>query len=133
LTNERVMLRLLGVFAGIALLLAAIGLYGVLSYIVAQRTREVGVRMALGATAGSVRSLMLRQGLRYAACGLAVGLAASMGMARLMQSLLYGVSPFDPLSLGAVSLLLIVIGVVASWLPAHRATRINPTEALRNE
>ncbi|MBA4137134.1 MAG: hypothetical protein C0518_07445 [Opitutus sp.] len=132
-TNERIMLRLLGVFAGIALLLAAIGLYGVLSYIVAQRTREVGVRMALGATAGSVRSLMLRQGMRLALIGLGIGALAALGLGKLMSSVLFGVSPFDPVSLAAVAALLLLIGLLASWLPAHRATRINPTEALRAE
>ncbi|WP_415907358.1 ABC transporter permease [Oleiharenicola sp. Vm1] len=132
-TNERVMLRLLAIFAGIALLLAAIGLYGVLSYIVAQRTREVGVRMALGATAAAVRQLMLGQGLRLAFIGLGTGLLAAAGLGKLMSSVLYGVSPFDLLILTAVSLVLLAIGLVASWLPAHRATRINPVEALRAE
>jgi predicted permease len=132
-TNERVMLRLLAVFAGIALLLAAIGLYGVLSYIVAQRTREVGVRMALGATPGAVRSLMLKQGLRFALIGLGVGVIAALGLGKLMSSVLYGVSPFDPLNLAAVATVLLAIGLFASWLPAHRATRINPTDALRTE
>ncbi len=132
-TNQRVMLRLLGVFAGIALLLAAIGLYGVLSYILAQRTREVGIRVALGATAQDVRRLMLGQGLRLAAVGLGIGLAGSLALGRAMAGVLYGVSPFDPLSLGAVALLLLLIGLFASWLPAYRATRINPVEALRSE
>ncbi len=132
-TNERVMLRLLVVFAGIALLLAAIGLYGVLSYIVAQRTREVGVRMALGATSAAVRQLMLGQGLRLACLGLGVGLLAAAGLGKLMSSVLYGVSSFDILSLTAVSVVLLAIGILASWLPAHRATRINPVEALRAE
>lgn len=132
-TNERIMLRLLGVFAGIALLLAAIGLYGVLSYIVAQRTREVGVRMALGATPGSVRQLMLGQGLRLALIGLGLGLLGALALGRAMSSQLYGVNPADPTSLVVVSLLLLLIGLFASWLPAHRATRINPTEALRSE
>lgn len=132
-TNQRIMLRLLTVFAGLALLLAAIGLYGVLSYIVGQRTREVGIRMALGATAGSVRQLMLNQGLKLAAIGLGTGLVACIAVAKLTASLLYGVSPYDPLSLGAVSVLLVAIGLFSSWVPAHRATRVNPTEALRTE
>ena len=132
-TNQRIMLTLLSIFAGLALLLAAIGLYGVLSYIVGQRTREVGIRMALGATSASVRQLMLGQGLRLAAIGLGLGLLASLGLARLMGSMLYGVSPYDPLSLAAVSVVLVAIGLFSSWLPAHRATRVNPTEALRTE
>ena len=132
-TNQRIMLTLLSVFAGLALLLAGIGLYGVLSYIVGQRTREVGIRMALGATGGSVRQLMLGQGLKLAALGLVLGLLASLGAARLMGSVLYNVSPYDPLSLAAVSLVLVAIGLIASWLPSHRATRVNPVEALRAE
>jgi putative ABC transport system permease protein len=132
-TNQRIMLTLLSVFAGLALLLAAIGLYGVLSYIVGQRTREVGIRMALGATAGAVRQLMLGQGLRLAAFGLGVGLLGSVALARLMGSMLYGVSPFDPLSLALVSAVLVAIGLFASWLPAHRAAHVNPNEALRAE
>jgi putative ABC transport system permease protein len=132
-TNQRIMLTLLSIFAGLALLLAAIGLYGVLSYIVGQRTREVGIRMALGATAASVRQLMLGQGLRLAAVGLGLGLLASIALGRFMGSLLYAVSPYDPLSLAAVSLVLIGIGLFSSWVPAHRATRVNPTDALRTE
>ncbi len=132
-TNQRIMLRLLSAFAGLALLLAGVGLYGVLSYIVGQRTREVGIRMALGATAASVRQLILGQGLRLAAIGLGAGLLAAFGLARLMGSLLYGVSPYDPLSLGAVSFLLVVIGLFSSWLPARRAAKVDPMVALRAE
>lgn len=132
-TNERIMLRLLVIFAVIALLLASIGLYGVLSYIVAQRTREVGVRMALGASPGSVRQLMLGQGLKLALIGLGLGLLAAIGLGKLMSSVLYGVSPFDLLSLMIVSVVLLAIGLFASWLPAHRATRVDPVEALRTE
>lgn len=133
ITNQRIMLTILTVLAGFALLLSAIGLYGVLSYIVGQRTREVGIRMALGATAASVRQLMLGQGLKLALTGLGLGLFACLGLGRLMGSILYGVSGFDPLSLTAVAVLLVTIGLVASWLPADRATRINPVEALRAE
>jgi putative ABC transport system permease protein len=132
-TNQRIMLTLLLAMAGLALLLAGIGLYGVLSYIVGQRTREVGIRLALGATAGSVRQLMLGQGLKLATVGLGLGVLASLGVARLMSSMLYAVSPYDPLSLAAVSFALIAIGLLASWLPSHRATLINPVEALRAE
>ncbi len=132
-SNQRVMLTLLSVFAGLALLLAAIGLYGVLSYIVGQRTREVGIRMALGATAGTVRQLMLGQGLKLAAFGLGVGLIASIALGRLMSTLLYGVSPYDPASLAAVSIILIAIGLFASWFPSHRATKVDPMVALRAE
>ena len=131
LSTQNLMLQVLSILAGLALLLAAIGLYGVVSYIAGQRTREVGIRMALGATAAMVRCLMLGQGLKLAAGGLAAGLLASVALARLASSLLYGVSPYDPLSLGAVSLALVAVGLFASWLPAHRAARVNPTEALR--
>lgn len=132
-TNQRIMLTLLAVFGGLALFLAGIGLYGVLSYIVGQRTREVGIRMALGATAGAVRQLMLTQGLRLAAFGLGAGLLASLAVARVMGAVLYEVSPYDPLSLAAVSVVLLSIGLFSSWVPAHKATRVNPTEALRTE
>ncbi len=129
--NQRIMLVLLSAFAALALLLAAIGLYGVLSYIVGQRTREVGIRMALGATPGSVRRLVLGQGLRLAAAGLLVGLLVCLAVARLLGAVLYGVSAYDPPSLAAVALLLVAIGLLASWLPSHRATRVNPMSALR--
>ena len=133
ITNQRIMLTILSCLAGLALLLAAIGLYGVLSYIVSQRTREVGIRMALGASARSVHQLMLGQGLKLALIGLAVGLLGCLGLGRLMSSQLHGVSSYDPLSLVIVSVLLATIGLLASWLPARRATRVNPVEALRAE
>ncbi|WP_438483110.1 ABC transporter permease [Oleiharenicola lentus] len=132
-TNQRIMLTLLSVFAALALFLAAIGLYGVLSYIVAQRTREVGIRMALGATSKNVSQLMIGQGLKLAAYGLGIGLVGCLALAQVLKSVVYGVSPRDPLSLVAVTALLIAIGLIASWLPARRATRISPTEALRAE
>lgn len=132
-TNQRIMLTLLSVFAALALLLAAIGLYGVLSYIVGQRTREVGIRMALGATGAAVRQLIIGQGLKLAAFGLVLGLLGAVSLARLMGSMIYGVSAYDPLSLATVSVLIVAIGVFASWLPARRATRVNPLTALRSE
>jgi putative ABC transport system permease protein len=132
-TNQRIMLTLLSAFAGLALLLAAIGLYGVLSYIVGQRTREVGIRMALGATGGSVRNLIIGQGIKLAVFGLALGLLGAISLARLLGSVVYGVSAYDPVSLVAVSLLIVGIGVFSSWFPARRATRVNPLTALRAE
>ncbi|HUG12474.1 MAG TPA: ABC transporter permease [Opitutaceae bacterium] len=132
-TNQRIMLTLLSAFAGLALLLAAIGLYGVLSYIVGQRTREVGIRMALGATGESVRNLIIGQGLKLALFGLVLGLLGAIALARLMGSVVYGVSAYDPLSLVAVSLLIVGIGIFSSWFPARRATRVNPLTALRAE
>lgn len=133
ISTERLTLLLLGLFAGLALLLAAVGLYGVLSYTVGQRTREIGVRMALGAKPGSVVGLVLGQGLRLAATGLLAGLATALGLSRLLKSLLYEVSPFDPLSFAAVALVLTAIGLLACWLPARRATLVHPLEALRSE
>ena len=132
-SNQRTMLILLAVFGGVALLLAAIGLYGVLSYIVGQRTREVGIRMALGAPSASVRHLVVRQGLRLAVAGLGVGLLASVAVSRLLSSVLYEVSPMDPLSLAAVVAVLVFIGLLACWLPARRASRVDPVVALRAE
>ena len=123
----------LGLFAGLAVLLASIGLYGVLSYSVAQRTREFGVRMALGATRTSVFRLVLSRGVLLNGAGLAIGAAAAWAGTRTMSSLLYGVSAGDPLTFGAVLLLLALVGLVACLLPARRATRVEAMEALRSE
>jgi putative ABC transport system permease protein len=133
IATQRLTVLLLGTFAALALLLAALGLYGVLAYNVGQRTREIGVRMALGATPLAVLSLVLRHGLRLAVLGLAVGLLASLGLTQLLQSVLFEVSAVDPLSFGAVVAVLALIGLLACWLPARRATRVHPMEALRAE
>jgi ABC-type antimicrobial peptide transport system permease subunit len=122
---------LLGAFAGLALLLASLGLYGVLSYTVGQRTREIGVRMALGAQPGSVVKLVLRYGAKLAGIGLVVGSVIALGAGQLLKTILYQVSPFDPLSFVLVALVLSTIGLLACWAPARNATRINPIEALR--
>jgi predicted permease len=124
-------LVMLGVAAGVALLLGAIGIYGVISYMVSLRTREIGVRMALGAQRGQVRAMVVRQGLVLAGIGVAIGLASAVALARLIASLLYDVAPTDPLTLGAVTAALLTVAIVASWLPARRAARIDPVEALR--
>ena len=121
------------VAATIGLFMGAIGLYGVLSYVTTQRTREIGVRMALGATASSVRLAMLRKGLGVSAVGLLAGLAAALLLRGLATPLLYGVTPTDPLTLLVVSLVLIVVGALAAWAPAHRAARLDPVIALRGE
>jgi len=126
-------LIMIGAAAGVALLLGAIGIYGVISYMVSLRTREIGVRMALGARADQVRRMVVRQGLVLAGIGAAIGLAGALGMSRLISSLLYGIAPYDPLTLGGVTLGLLVVAAVASWLPAMRAARIDPIEALRSE
>ncbi len=124
---------LFGLFAATALILAAIGLYGVVSYSVSQRTQEIGVRMALGAAARDVLTLVVRQGFMPVVAGLAVGLAGAAAMARLMSSLLFEVSPLDPATYLTVSLVLGAVGLVACYLPARRATRTDPLEALRSE
>ena len=127
----RVSVMVLAAFAALALTLAAIGIYGVLAYSVAQRTREIGIRMALGASAGNVRQLIVRQGMTPAIIGLAVGLLAAFWLTLLMEKLLYGVAPRDPLTFVSVGVFLMVIAWVACYAPARRATVVAPTEALR--
>lgn len=131
ISAERLTVFLLGLFAALALVLATVGLFGVLSYSVGQRTREIGVRMALGATSRSVVSLVVGHGLKLAGLGLLIGFGAALGLGRFLQSLLYGVTPFDPSSFTAVGFVLAGVSALACWLPARRATRVNPTEALR--
>jgi putative ABC transport system permease protein len=122
---------LLGIAAGIALLLGAVGIYGVISYVVSQRTQEIGVRMALGAPAGSVVRGVVSQGMTLAGAGVAIGFLGAWAGSRLLGSLLYGVSAHDPLTYAATSAALIGVALLASWLPARRASRIDPVEALR--
>ncbi|NOT08050.1 MAG: ABC transporter permease [Gemmatimonadales bacterium] len=129
--QRRFTMLVLGVFAAVALLLAMIGVHGVLSYTVAQRTREIGIRMALGADRSTVRALVLGQGARLAAAGLAIGLAGAMGVARLLGTLLFGVHPNDPMTFIVVAAGLGTVALVASWLPARRAARMEPLVALR--
>jgi putative ABC transport system permease protein len=124
---------LLALFAGLALILAMVGIYGVMSYGVAQRTNEFGIRMTLGAQRGDMIGLVLKQGLGVAAIGAAVGIAAAVGATRLLSSLLFGVKPGDPLTLAAVSVILLVCALVACYIPARRAMRVDPMVALRYE
>jgi putative ABC transport system permease protein len=131
--KPRVNVLLLGGFAVVALLLAGMGIYGVISQMVAQRTREIGIRMALGAKPGDVLRLMIQQGLTPALVGIALGLVAAWVGSSLLASLLYGVSAKDPLSFLLVPVFLISVSLFAAWLPARRATRVDPTEALRQE
>jgi hypothetical protein len=133
ISMERLSLRLLSAFAAVALGLAAVGLYGVVHYTVGQRTREIGIRLALGATSRSVLALTMKEGLKLARDGLLIGLAAALALTRFLQGLLYEVSPWDPLSFGIVALVLAGVGVIACWLPARLAASINPIEALRCE
>jgi predicted permease len=123
---------MLGAASGIALLLGLVGIYGVISYIVAQRTREIGVRMALGATGPAVRGMMVRQGMLLAVSGVAIGLLASIALSRVMSSLLFGVSAVDPLTYAAVATGLFGVAVLASWIPARRAAGVDPATALRS-
>ena len=131
--KRRGKLILLGIFAGIALLLASVGIYGVISYSMSRRVQEMGIRMALGAQPGQVRNLIVRQGMAMVLAGVAVGCAASLGVARLLTKLLYGVSPSDPLTLLAVVATLCCVAFAAIYLPARRAVRVDPVLALRYE
>jgi putative ABC transport system permease protein len=126
-------MTLLTIFAGLALLLASLGIYGVLAYYVVQHTHEIGVRMALGAQRRNILSLVLKRGMSLVLLGVGIGLAAAFGLTRLMSSLVYGVNLADPLTYGAIALLLITVSLVACLLPAQRATRVDPLKALTYE
>lgn len=133
LAPRRFNLVLLGVFAALALVLAGTGIYGVLSYVVTQRTKEIGVRLALGAAHRDIVRLIVRQGMTLTAAGIALGLAASLALARFLAGFLFEVRAWDPLTLGGITLLLAGVAWLACWIPARRATRIDPLTALRHE
>jgi putative ABC transport system permease protein len=133
LSSRRLQTYVIGLFAGAALLLAAIGIYGLIAYSVTQRTREIGIRMALGATASGVVRLILRQALALTVLGIAAGVLLSFGLTRYISSLLFGVKPTDTVTFGAVALVLLVVTAVASFVPARRAMRVDPMTALRRE
>jgi ABC-type antimicrobial peptide transport system permease subunit len=133
LSSRRFVVTVLGVFAGLALLMAVIGLYGVISYAVTQRTQEMGVRMALGAQRAEILQLVLSQGMRLASAGAAIGLVVSLISSRLLRSQLFGVSSFDPLTFVLMAGVLIGAALAASYIPARRATRVDPMVALRYE
>jgi putative ABC transport system permease protein len=133
LASERLNLSVLGVFALVALTLSVVGLYGVLAYSVARRQREIGVRTALGARPADVLTLVMGQGMRLIALGVVLGLAASLWMTRWLTSLLFEIKPIDPATFSAVALLLIAVALLASWIPARRAARIDPIQALREQ
>lgn len=126
-------LVMLGIAAMVALLLGMVGIYGVISYVVAQRTREIGIRVALGAQHGNVRMLVLRQGGLVALVGVAVGLGAAVGLTRFMDALLYGVSAADPMTYGVAALTVVIVALLASYVPARRAAAIDPVQALQSE
>jgi putative ABC transport system permease protein len=133
IARQRFSMLLLLVFGGLALTLAGVGVYGVLAYMVSQRTRELGIRLALGAHAGAIRALVLRQGLGIALLGVALGLIGALVLGRLLTSLLYEVSPADPGVLVAAAATLAGVAGIACLIPAIRATRVNPLDALRSE
>jgi putative ABC transport system permease protein len=124
---------LLAIAGGLALVLSAVGIYGVISYTVNQRRAEIGVRMALGARTAQVGRMVVAQSLRVAAVGIAIGLAGAFATTRVMQSLLFGVSPTDPVTLASVTVVLVAIGALASYAPARRATAVDPVEVLRTD
>jgi len=130
---QRLNLILLATFGLVALMLAAIGIYGVMAYTVSQRTREIGIRMALGARTEDVLKLVVRNGMSLALVGALVGLAGSYGLTRLMRSLLFGVTPTDPMTFSVVTASLLLVAFLACYLPARRATKVDPLVALRNE
>jgi ABC-type antimicrobial peptide transport system permease subunit len=126
-------LVMLGIAGAMALMLGLIGVYGVISYAVSQRRREIGIRLALGAQQRELRRMFVRQALALLAVGVGLGLAASLGLAHLMKSLLFGISPLDPPTYIAVPIVLAAATALASYLPARRATAVNPVEALKAE
>jgi putative ABC transport system permease protein len=133
LARERMLAWLSASFGLVALVLAAIGVYGVLAYAVSRSTREIGIRMALGAQRRAVLGLVLGRGLKLVAAGTVLGLIGAMASTRLLRSLLFDVGPADPLTFVAVPLLLVFVALLACWLPARRAAKVDPMVALRNE
>jgi ABC-type antimicrobial peptide transport system permease subunit len=129
--QPRFQATLVGFFAATGLLLAVVGLYGVISFLVTQRTQEIGVRMALGADRGDVLRMVMAQSLRLVVCGVVVGLAAALALSRVLASLLFGVGPRDPVTFALVALLLLMIALLATLIPARSASRVDPMVALR--
>jgi ABC-type antimicrobial peptide transport system permease subunit len=133
LAQRRLSLTLLGAFGLLAIVLASLGIYGVLAYLVAERTREIGIRRALGALDGQVVRMVVGQGMALTAAGLIIGAAIAIGATRAMRGMLYGVGTTDPLTFFLVAALVAAVALLASWLPARRAARVHPMEALRAE
>jgi putative ABC transport system permease protein len=133
LGDWRFYMQLLGIFAGVAILLAAVGIYGVMSYSVNERTHEIGIRMALGAQPWDVLGLVAKMGLKLTCIGVVAGAALALGLARLISSFLYGVKPSDPITYVSVALALAAVALLACYIPACRATKVDPMVALRYE
>jgi putative ABC transport system permease protein len=133
MSPQRFNMMLLAAFAGLALLLAAVGIYGVLSYTVRRRVREIGIRMALGASQSDILRLVVGDGMKPILLGVALGVIAAIALSRLVASLLFGVPPTDPLTFVVVATLLVIVGIAANTVPAYRATKVEPTQTLREE
>jgi ABC-type antimicrobial peptide transport system permease subunit len=133
LRPQRSNMFLLAAFAALALILTAVGIYSVLSYAVRRRVREIGIRMALGASHSDVLKMIVTDGMKPILLGVTIGLAAALGLGRVVSSLIYGVRATDPLTLGTVAVLLVVVGLLATAIPAYRATRVEPIRTLRDE
>jgi putative ABC transport system permease protein len=131
IARQRFSMLLLAIFAGVALVLAAVGIYGVMSYSVAQRTHEIGIRMALGAQTGAVLKLAVGYGLKLVLVGIVIGLIAAFLLTRVMSTLLFGITPTDPMTFTLISAILILVALIASYIPARRATKVDPVIALR--
>jgi predicted permease len=131
--QERMFASLTAGFGFLALALACVGIYGIMAYTVSQRTNEIGIRLALGAARERIRSMVLRETAWLAAIGVVVGLGATLALAQLIKSMLYGLKPTDPLTLGVSVLLLLLVAFIAGWVPAYRASQVNPIDALRSE